>query len=119
MSFITHRARIPARSDHDLVTTCLHGSRPLPPDPSTTTLSPPEARCMSQLHHDRPVDKDETAPHHVPTRRMGDARPSGTTPEEPRLTEVTDLAHLAQQAEAVARAGIGDVRPASVAPVVT
>ena len=74
---------------------------------------------MSQLHHDRPVDKDETALHHVPRRRMGDARPSDTTPEEPRLTEVADLADLAQQAEAVARAGIADVRPASAAPLGT
>jgi murein DD-endopeptidase MepM/ murein hydrolase activator NlpD len=74
---------------------------------------------MSQLHHDRPVDKDETALHHVPRRRMGDARPSDTTPEEPRLTEVTDLADLTQQAEAVARAGIADVRPASAAPLGT
>ncbi|SDM05146.1 Murein DD-endopeptidase MepM and murein hydrolase activator NlpD, contain LysM domain [Geodermatophilus siccatus] len=74
---------------------------------------------MSQLHHDRPVDQGETAPHHVPTRRMGDARPSDTTPEELRLTEVTDLADLAQQAETVARAGIEDVRQASAAPVVT
>ncbi|MGY1760930.1 M23 family metallopeptidase [Geodermatophilus sp. SYSU D00779] len=74
---------------------------------------------MSQLHHDRPVDQGETAPHHVPTRRMGDARPSDTTPEELRLTEVPDLADLTQQAEAVARAGIEDVRPASAAPVVT
>src|SRR3712207_4628276 len=105
MSFTTPRARLPTRSDHDLVTTCLHGSRPLLPDPCTPTLSPPEARCMSQLHHDLPVDQHEAAPHHVPTRRMGDARPSDTAPAEPRLTEVPDLADLTQQAEAVARAG--------------
>ena len=76
---------------------------------------------MSQLHRDRPVDKDETAPHHVPTRRTGDARPSDTTPEELRLTEVPDLADLAQQAETVARAGIEELAeesgPVSVVPV--
>jgi biotin carboxyl carrier protein len=74
---------------------------------------------MSQLHHDRPADQDETATHTVQTQRMGDAPPSDTTPEELRLTEVTDLADLTQQAEAVARAGFEDVRPASAAPVVT
>src|SRR3712207_8768287 len=74
---------------------------------------------MSQLHHDRLVDQHEAAPHHVPTRRMGDARPSDTAPAEPQLTEVPDLADLTQQAEAVARAGIEDVRPAPAAPVVT
>ncbi|SHN49161.1 Peptidase family M23 [Geodermatophilus obscurus] len=74
---------------------------------------------MSQLHHDRPVHENEAAPHTVPTQRTGDARPSGTTTEEPRLTEVADLADLTQQAEATARAGIEDVRPASAVPVLT
>jgi murein DD-endopeptidase MepM/ murein hydrolase activator NlpD len=74
---------------------------------------------MSQLHHDRPVGQGQTAKHTVQTQRMGDAPPSDTTPEELRLTEVTDLADLTQQAEAVARAGIEDVRPAPAAPVVT
>src|ERR671933_1062518 len=104
-----------SRLGHDVFTWLPSAS----PDLRTTTPSPPEARCMSQLHPDRPVDKDEAARHHVPRRRMGDARPSDTTPEEPRLTEVTDLADLAQQAEAVARAGIADVRPACAAPLGT
>ena len=73
---------------------------------------------MSQLHHDRLVDENEAGPHTVPTQRTGDAQASGTTPEEPRLTEVTDLADLTGQAEATARAGIEDVRPASAVPVV-
>jgi hypothetical protein len=71
---------------------------------------------MSQLHHDRPVDENEAAPHTVPTQRPGDAPPSDTTPEEPRLTAVTDLADLAQQAEATARAGMADVRPVAAVP---
>jgi murein DD-endopeptidase MepM/ murein hydrolase activator NlpD len=70
---------------------------------------------MSQLHHDRPVDDNETAPHTVRTQRMGDALPPDTATEEPRLTEVTDLADLTAQAEAAARAGIGDVHPVPVA----
>jgi murein DD-endopeptidase MepM/ murein hydrolase activator NlpD len=74
---------------------------------------------MSQFHHDRLVDENEAASHTVPTQRTGDARPSDTTPEEPRLTEVTDLADLAQQAEATARAGIEGVSPASTVPAVT
>ncbi len=73
---------------------------------------------MSQLHHDRLVDENEAAPPTVPTQRTGDARPSDTTVGELRLTEVTDLADLTQQAEATARAGIEDVRPASAVPVV-
>jgi murein DD-endopeptidase MepM/ murein hydrolase activator NlpD len=76
---------------------------------------------MSQLHHDRPVDQNETAPHTVQTKRMGDALPSDTTTEEPRLTEVTDLADLTGQAEATARAGIEvlaeESGPISVVPV--
>src|SRR3712207_4029355 len=68
---------------------------------------------MSQLHHDRPVDQNETAPHTVRTQRMGDALPSDTTTEEPRLTEVPDLADLTGQAEAAARAGIEDLPEAS------
>ncbi|MGY1682596.1 M23 family metallopeptidase [Geodermatophilus sp. SYSU D01176] len=76
---------------------------------------------MSQLHHDRPVDEHETAPHTVRTQRMGDALPSGTATEEPRLTEVTDLADLTGQAEAAARAGIEGLAeesgPLSVVPV--
>jgi murein DD-endopeptidase MepM/ murein hydrolase activator NlpD len=71
---------------------------------------------MSQLHHDRPVDENEAAPHTVPTQRPGDAPPSDTTPEEPRLTGVTDRADLAQQAEATARAGMADVRPVAAVP---
>ncbi len=71
---------------------------------------------MSQLHHDRPVDRHETAPHTVQTQRMGDALPSDTATDEPRLTEVTDLADLTGQAEAAARAGIGEVPPVPVAP---
>src|SRR3712207_8697835 len=47
------RARIPTQPDHDLVTTCLHGSSPLPPGAARRPLSPPEVRCMSQLHHAR------------------------------------------------------------------
>src|SRR3712207_9513376 len=86
------RARIPTQPDHDLVTTCLHGSSPLPPGAARRPLSPPEVRCMSQLHHARPVDQNETAPHTVQTQRMGDALSSDPTTEEPRLTEVTDLA---------------------------
>ncbi|SET35354.1 M23 family metallopeptidase [Geodermatophilus poikilotrophus] len=74
---------------------------------------------MSQLHHDRPVDENEAAPHTVPTQRTGDARPSGTTPEEPRLTEIADLADLTWQAEATARAGIEGVTPPSPSPAVT
>ncbi len=70
---------------------------------------------MSQLHHDRLVDENEAVPHTVLTQRTGDAQASDTTPEEPRLTEVTDLT---EQAEATARAGIEDVRPASAVPVV-
>lgn len=73
---------------------------------------------MSQLHHDRLVDENEAVPHTVLTQRTGDAQASDTTPEEPRLTEVTDLADLTGQAEATARAGIEDVRPASAVPVV-
>jgi biotin carboxyl carrier protein len=73
---------------------------------------------MSQLHHDRLVDENEAVPHTVLTQRTGDAQASDTTPEEPRLTEVTDLADLTEQAEATARAGIEDVRPASAVPVV-
>ncbi len=71
---------------------------------------------MSQLHHDRPVDHHETAPHTVRTQRMGDALPSDTATDEPRLTEVTDLADLTGQAEAAARAGIGEVPAVPVAP---
>jgi murein DD-endopeptidase MepM/ murein hydrolase activator NlpD len=71
---------------------------------------------MSQLHHDRLVDENEKATNTVPTQRMGDALPSDTTPEEPRLTEVTDLAELTGQAEAAARAGIEDIRPIPVVP---
>jgi murein DD-endopeptidase MepM/ murein hydrolase activator NlpD len=74
---------------------------------------------MSQLHNDRLVDEHEAAPYPVPTQRTGDARPSDTTPEEPRLTEVTDLAGLTQQAEATARAGIEGVSPASAVPAMT
>jgi murein DD-endopeptidase MepM/ murein hydrolase activator NlpD len=70
---------------------------------------------MSPLHHDRPVDHHETAPHTVRTQRMGDALPSDTATDEPRLTEVTDLADLTGQAEAAARAGIGEVPPVPVA----
>ena len=73
---------------------------------------------MSQLHHDRLVDENEAVPHTVLTQRTGDAQASDTTPEEPRLTEVADLADLTEQAEATARAGIEDVRPASAVPVV-
>jgi murein DD-endopeptidase MepM/ murein hydrolase activator NlpD len=76
---------------------------------------------MSQLHHDRSVDQHETAPHTVRTQRMGDALPSDPASEEPRLTEVTDLADLTQQAEATARAGIEELAeesgPVSVVPV--
>src|SRR3712207_9544639 len=76
---------------------------------------------MSQLHHDRPVDQNETAPYTVRTQRMGDALPSDPTTEEPRLTEVTDLADLTGRAEATARAGIEGLAeesgPISVVPV--
>ena len=72
---------------------------------------------MSQLHHDRLVDENEAVPHTVLTQRTGDAQASDTTPEELRLTEVTDLVDLTGQAEATARAGIDDVRPASSVPV--
>jgi murein DD-endopeptidase MepM/ murein hydrolase activator NlpD len=76
---------------------------------------------MSQLLHDRPVDQNETAPHTVRTQRMGDALPSDTTTEGPRLTEVAVLGDLTGQAEATARAGMEDVAeasgPVSVVPV--
>ena len=76
---------------------------------------------MSQLHNDRPVDEHETALTTVRTQRMGDALPSDTATEEPRLTEVTDLADLTGQAEAAARAGIEGLTeesgPVSVVPV--
>jgi murein DD-endopeptidase MepM/ murein hydrolase activator NlpD len=69
---------------------------------------------MSQLHHDRPAHDDETVPHTVRTQRTGDALPPDTAIEESRLTEVSDLADLTQQAEAAARAGIEDIRPVAV-----
>src|SRR3712207_5223161 len=97
-----------------MVTTCLHGFRPLLPDTARRPPSPPEARCMSELHHDRLLADRQTARHTVPTQRTGDAQPSGTTTtEQPCLAEVADLADLTGQAEATARAGIGDVAGAS------
>src|ERR687897_2306043 len=94
-----------------MVTMCLHGLRPLPPDAARRPMSPPEVRCMSQLNHDRPVDENETATLTVRTQRMGDAFPSDPTTEEPRLAEVTDLADLTEQAEATARAGMAEYHP--------
>ncbi|SDY88051.1 Murein DD-endopeptidase MepM and murein hydrolase activator NlpD, contain LysM domain [Geodermatophilus africanus] len=69
---------------------------------------------MSQLHHDRPVDDNETAPHTVRTQRTGDALTPDTATEEQRLTAVTDLADLTGQAEAAARAGLEEVHPVPV-----
>jgi murein DD-endopeptidase MepM/ murein hydrolase activator NlpD len=74
---------------------------------------------MSQLNHDRPVDENETATLTVRTQRMGDALPSDTTTEEPRLAEVTDLADLTEQAEATARAGIEEYHRIPAVPVLT
>jgi murein DD-endopeptidase MepM/ murein hydrolase activator NlpD len=74
---------------------------------------------MSQLHHDRPVDQNEAATNTVRTQRMGDALPSDTTTEEPRLAEVTDLADLAEQAEATARAGMAEYHRIPAVPVLT
>ena len=77
---------------------------------------------MSQLRHDRLLDEGQTAQQTVRTQRMGDALPSDTTTEEPRLAEVADLADLTGQAEATARAGMADVaeesRPVSPVPLV-
>ncbi|HYO41554.1 MAG TPA: hypothetical protein VER39_18070, partial [Nocardioidaceae bacterium] len=79
---------------------------------------------MSELHHDRLLADRQTARHTVPTQRTGVAHPSGTTtPEQPRLPEVADLADLTGQAEATARAGIEDVagefRPVAAARLLT
>ena len=74
---------------------------------------------MSQLNHDRLVDQNEAATSTVRTQRMGDALPSDPTTEEPRLAEVTDLAGLAEQAEATARAGMTEYHRIPAVPVLT
>ncbi|WP_100498956.1 M23 family metallopeptidase [Geodermatophilus chilensis] len=78
---------------------------------------------MSQLHHDRHGNETQTVHQSVPTQRPGDARPSDSQADEPRLAEVTDLADLTEQAEAGARAGIEDLaegaRPVAFVPLVT
>ena len=75
---------------------------------------------MSQLHQNRLLHGSETAQHTVPTQRMGDARPSDTTtPEQPRLSAVADLADLTGQAEATARAGMAESHRIPAVPVLT
>src|SRR4051794_26710865 len=99
------------------------------PGHRTTSSSPPEVRCMTQLHFDRLLVEGpasvpgaqtsrrqpttEASPRTVPALRTGDAQPSGdTAPAGPgvgaarELAEVTDLAGLTGLAEAAARAGI-------------
>src|SRR4028118_1865321 len=97
-------ARPPPRpSSYEMAPPVSRGSRPLLPDAARRPPSPPEARCMSELHHDRLLADRETIRHTVPTQRTGDAHPSGTTTtEQPRLAEVADPTDLTGQAQATA-----------------
>ena len=74
---------------------------------------------MTELHHARPLDREQAATQTVQTQRHGDARPSDTTaPDEPRLAEVGDLADLAGRAEATARAGLAEASEVAAVPLV-